>query len=65
MLELIHLSNVDCLELIKSLLMDELSDSNRNNSSMKPFGLKFEEQRNYINKHIPLERHASAAVFDK
>ena len=65
MLELIHLSNIDYLEIIKSLLMNELSNPTHSYSNMKLFGLNFEEPRNYINKHIPLERHVSAAIFDK
>lgn len=61
-LELIHLSNVDYLKIIKSLLMTECNNQNYNYDNMRQFGLPFHDSGTLSTKHIPLERHNSAAV---
>jgi hypothetical protein len=56
-LELIHLSNVNNLKIIKSLLINECN----NYDSMIQVRLPFHNSNTFSTNHIPLERHNSVA----
>lgn len=62
-LELIHLSNIDYLQIIKTMLISEFKTPDYSYMNMKQFGLPYNNQMPITN-NIPLERHISAAVHD-
>ena len=62
-LELVHLSNIDYLDIIKSQLLNEFSNHKHTYPNMRQFGLAFESPETVAHR-IPLERHISAATFN-
>jgi len=64
-LELVHLSNIDYLQVIKSLLMNEISNSDYSYNNMRQVGLPLDELGHHLPKYIPLERNVSAAGINE